>query len=251
MAEEKKTTGTKATNTGKAKAATQKATTPKATAAPAEVAEKKTEKVEKTEKTYNASEVEKMIAEAVDKAVADAVAGIAKQQVAYRPADETVTLLYMGCVAEGSTVPLNEKLGQIQGRGGTRDINKREFLQNLTPNILRRLKDRRLIILDGMTDEERERYGVKYTDGELLGADIYHRLLDMPEEKILAIFDKACYRHKQLIATLFIDAYMARDNRINQYLVQKLNEVSKKTDPEGMFKSILKDMAKGLAEAAE
>jgi hypothetical protein len=234
MAEEKKTTGTKATNTGKAKAAT-----------PAETAKKK------TEKTYNASEVEKMIAEAVDKAVADAVAGIAKQQAAYRPADETVTLLYMGCVAEGSTVPLNEKLGQIQGRGGTRDINKREFLQNLTPNILRRLKDRRLIILDGMTDEERERYGVKYTDGELLGADIYHRLLDMPEEKILAIFDKACYRHKQLIATLFIDAYMARDNRINQYLVQKLNEVSKKTDPEGMFKSILKDMAKGLAEAAE
>ena len=246
MAEEKKTTGTKATNAGKAKAAT-----PKAAAAPAETAEKKTEKVERTEKTYNASEVEKMIAEAVDKAVADAVAGIAKQQAAYRPADETVTLLYMGCVAEGSTVPLNEKLGQIQGRGGTRDINKREFLQNLTPNILRRLKDRRLIILDGMTDEERERYGVKYTDGELLGADIYHTLLDMPEEKILAIFDKACYRHKQLIATLFIDAYMARDNRINQYLVQKLNEVSKKTDPEGMFKSILKDMAKGLAEAAE
>lgn len=245
MAEEKKTTGTKATNTGKAKAATPKAATPKAATAPAEVAEKK------TEKTYNASEVEKMIAEAVDKAVADAVAGIAKHQAAYRPADETVTLLYMGCVAEGSTVPLNEKLGQIQGRGGTRDINKREFLQNLTPNILRRLKDRRLIILDGMTDEERERYGVKYTDGELLGADIYHRLLDMPEEKILAIFDKACYRHKQLIATLFIDAYMARDNRINQYLVQKLNEVSKKTDPEGMFKSILKDMAKGLAEAAE
>ncbi len=251
MAEEKKTTGTKATNTGKAKAATQKAATPKAAtpkaaAAPAEVAEKK------TEKTYNASEVEKMIAEAVDKAVADAVAGIAKRQAAaYIPADETVTLLYMGCVAEGSTVPLNEKLGQIQGRGGTRDINKREFLQNLTPNILRRLKDRRLIILDGMTDEERERYGVKYTDGELLGADIYHKLLDMPEEKILAIFDKACYRHKQLIATLFIDAYMARDNRINQYLVQKLNEVSKKTDPEGMFKSILKDMAKGLAEAAE
>ena len=240
MAEEKKTTGTKATNTGKAKA-----TTPKAAATTAETAEKK------TEKTYNASEVEKMIDEAVDKDVADAVAGIAKHQAAYRPADETVTLLYMGCVAEGSTVPLNEKLGQIQGRGGTRDINKREFLQNLTPNIIRRLKDRRLIILDGMTDEERERYGVKYTDGELLGADIYHRLLDMPEEKILAIFDKACYRHKQLIATLFIDAYMARDNRINQYLVRKLNEVSKKTDPEGMFKSILKDMAKGLAEAAE
>ena len=95
MAEEKKTTGTKATNTGKAKAAT-----PKAAAAPAETAEKK------TEKTYNASEVEKMIAEAVDKAVADAVAGIAKQQATYRPTDETVTLLYMGCVAEGSTVPL-------------------------------------------------------------------------------------------------------------------------------------------------
>ncbi len=251
MAEEKKTTGTKTTSTSKTKAATQNATTTKTASATIETAEKKTEKTEKTEKTYNASEVERMIAEAVDKAVADAVASINKQQTASRPSDEMVTLLYMGCVAEGSTVPLNEKLGQIQGRGGTRDINKREFLQNLTPNILRRLKDRRLIVLDGMTDEERERYGVKYTDGELLGADIYYNLLDMSDEKVLSIFDKACYRHKQLIATLYIDAYMAHDNRINQYLVQKLNEVSKKTDSEGMFKSILKDMAKGLAEAAE
>lgn len=166
-------------------------------------------------------------------------------------AEPTVALLYMGSGAEGSMVHLNDVLGDIQVRGGTRDIPKKEFLQNITPTVLKRLKDRRLVVLDGLTDDERERYGIKYTDGELLGQDIYYKLLGMDEDKIVSIFKKACYRHKQLIATLFADAYNAKDNRINLPLIKRLNTISKKTDPSGMFTAIQKDMAKSIGDESD
>lgn len=165
--------------------------------------------------------------------------------------EEMVTLLYMGAVAEGSRVNLGEKLGEIMGRGGTRTISKTVFFENMTPGVLNRLKDRRLIVLDGLTDEERERYGVKYTDGELVSKEIYYKLLDLDEDTVVSIFKKACYRHKQLIASLYADAYGIGDNRINQPLIQKLNRASKAIDKDGMFTAILKDMAKALGDSSD
>ena len=204
---------------------------------------------EKKEKTFTASEVEKMIAKAVATALADVQQ--ANQTVVVKETSEPlVTLLYMGTVAEGSTVSLG-KLGDIQGRGGTRDIPKKEFFQNLNPAILKRLKDRRLIVLSGLTDDERERYGVKYTDGELLSSDVYYKLLSLDETDIINIFKKACYRHKQIISTLYIDAYMKGDNRVNQPFIQKLNEISKADDKDGMFKGILKDMIAEMNDATD
>ena len=165
--------------------------------------------------------------------------------------EEMVTVLYMGAVAEGSTVHLGDKLGDIMGRGGTRTISKTVFFENMTPNVINRLKDRRLIVLDGLTDEERERYGVDYKDGELVSKDIYYKLLDLNEDTVVDIFKKACFRHKQLIASLYADAYNAGDNRINQPLIEKLNRASKDTDKAGMFTAILKDMAKALGDDSE
>lgn len=162
--------------------------------------------------------------------------------------EEMVTLLYMGAVAEGSRVNLGEKLGEIMGRGGTRTISKTVFFENMTPNVINRLKDRRLIVMDGMTDEERERYGVNYKDGELVSKDIYYKLLDLGEDTVVSIFKKACFRHKQLIASLYGDAYNAGDNRINQPLIEKLQKSSKEVDKAGMFTAILKDMAKALGD---
>lgn len=205
---------------------------------------------EKQEEMIAKSEVEKMIAEAVAKAM-ESVPQVQPQTVVINNAkEEMVTLLYMGAVAEDSTVPLG-KLGEIIGRGGTRDIPKKEFLQNITPAISNRLKDRRLIVLDGLTDEERERYSVNYKDGELLSSNIYHKLLSMGETEVINIFKKACFRHKQLIADLYIDAYMKGDNRVNQPFMQKLNEISKTDDKNGMFRPILKDMVAALNEEAD
>lgn len=170
-------------------------------------------------------------------------------QVNYQK-EEMVTLLYMGAVAEGSMVTLWEGF-EIQGRGGTRDIPKKEFLQHLSQGVIKRLKDRRLIVVDGLSDDERERYGVKYTDNELASVDIYYKLLSYDEDKIINIFKNVCDSHKTIIASLFKTAYMAHDNRINQPLIERLNKASKTIDPKGMFSDILKDMARELSDTGD
>lgn len=205
---------------------------------------------EKQEKTFTEADVQRIVAEAVAKAMANVPQAQPQTVVINNAKEEMVTLLCMETVAKDSTVPIG-KLGEIQGWGGTRDIPKKEFMQNITPAISKRLKDRRLVVLDGFNEEERERYGVNYTEGELLSSNIYYKLLTMGEDEIVNIFKKACFRHKQIIATLYIDAYMSGDNRVNQPFIQKLNEISKKDEPDGMFRPILKDMIAALNEEAD
>lgn len=200
------------------------------------------------EKSYSKDEVNDIVA----KAVAEALAKAQVAQTTYiRKDDELVSLLYMGACVEGSTVELWKPAGIIQGRGGMLDVPKTEFLQNMNPNVLKRLKDRRLVVINGLSDSERERYGLAYSDGELVSRDVYYKLLDYNESKVVEIFQKACYRHKQLIASLYMDAYNNHDNRINQPLIQKLNKASKAVEPKGMFGAILKDMAKALSDDSD
>lgn len=170
-------------------------------------------------------------------------------QVNYQK-EEMVTLLYMGAVAEGSMVTLWEGF-EIQGRGGTRDIPKKEFLQHLSQGVIKRLKDRRLIVVDGLSDDERERYGVKYSDNELASVDIYYKLLSYDEDKIISIFKNVCDSHKTIIASLFKTAYMTHDNRINQPFIERINKASKSVDPKGMFSDILRDMARELSDTSD
>lgn len=204
-------------------------------------------------KTFTEAEVQDIVAKASKQAAAEAV----EAYIAAHPTptvqlaaqkEEMVTLLYMGAVADGSSVHLNDRLGDIMGRGGTRTISKTVFFENMTPNVINRLKDRRLIVVDGLTDEEKDRYGVNYADGELVGKDIYYKLLDMDADTVVRIFKNACFRHKQLIAALYGDAYNAHDNRINQPLIEKLQKASKATEKDGMFTAILKDMARVLGD---
>lgn len=214
---------------------------------------KTNERQESGKKHYSSEEISNVLntpeaQAAMQKMIAEM---LAKQpqpvmQVNYQK-EEMVTLLYMGAVAEGSMVTLWEGF-EIQGRGGTRDIPKKEFLQHLSQGVIKRLKDRRLIVVDGLSDDERERYGVKYTDNELASVDIYYKLLSYDEDKIISIFKNVCDSHKTIIASLFKTAYMAHDNRINQPLIEKLNKASKSVDAKGMFSDILKDMARELSD---
>lgn len=242
MAEEVKKTTKKTTSTPKSKE--KKATTEEKVKA---AEEKKTYTAEEIESVLNSPEAQTTLQAMVAKMLAQAQTAQTNNVVAVPIKEETVSLLYMGVVAEGSTVHLNDVLGDIQGRAGTRDIPKREFMQNLTPEVLKRLKDRRLIVLDGLSDDERERYGIQYEEGELLSANVYHKLFSWSDDKIVEVFQKACKKHKDVIATLFIDAYQAHNKHVTQKLVERLNEVSKEADPAGMFTAILKDMARDLA----
>lgn len=238
------------------------------------VAKEETEKVQKTTKQTSAKkpvvekaqapekpqpDIEKLLAaqrEEFEKRLAEQQKEfeerLAAQTRAYMASSgsDQVTLLYMGLSMRGASVDLGSKeLGTIEGNGGIKFVPKHIFLQNLNETVMKRLRDRRLIVLDGMTDEERERYGISYKDGEILPRDIFNgNLLSMKEEEILRIFKLACKRHKSIVASLIIEAYQNGDNRINQELVEKLNAESKSVDKNGMFTSILKDMGRQMGE---
>lgn len=200
-------------------------------------------------KAYTEDDVKKLIASAI----ADYSANQVPQQTIVQVAkDEYVTVLYLGAIAAGTTVCVGN-LGQITYSGGTLDIPKKDFIHGLgIPVINALLRKRSLIVVEGLTDEERERFGLLYNEGELLNTGTYYKLFDLKSEEILNIYSKLCDTHKRLVAQMYITAYFEkRDNRINMECVKMLNKLSRVVDKAGLFTPILEDMGKQLVEEDE
>ena len=202
-------------------------------------------KVEKTEKTFTPEEVNEMIKQAVAEARSESVAPTILQV----SQEEFVTVLLIAAIADGTSVSLGN-LGQINRAGNTLDIPKKEFLQGMgNPVIDSLLRKRTLIVVDGMTDEERERFGLLYKEGELLSQKAYFKLLDFAQDEIISIYNKLCDEHKRVVAKMYATAYFEkRDNRIHLETVQELNKISKSIEKGGLFKPIIDDIGAKLSD---
>lgn len=202
---------------------------------------------ERKEKSYSQGELDAIVADAVKQALAAYDEAHRNDKAVYSK-EEYVTLLYIGAIADGTVVSLG-KLGQINKAGSTRDIPKKEFLQGMTYSIEKMLESRALIVVNGLTAEERERYGLDYKEGELLTQDAFYKLLNYSDSEITAIFRKLCEEHRRVVAKMFLSAYFEKgDNRITAEKVKSLNDISKENDKDGMFKPILEDMGDRFAE---
>jgi hypothetical protein len=198
------------------------------------------------ERLYTEDEVKAIAAQAAKDAIANYEKEHRNDTAVYK--EEYVTLLYIGAIADGTVVSLG-KLGQINKAGSTRDIPKKEFLQGMTFSIERMLEDRSLIVVNGLTKEERERYGVDYKEGELLTQEAFYKLLNYSDSDISDLFRKLCEDHRRVVAKLFLSAYFEKsDNRITAEKVKSLNEISKENDKDGMFRPILEDMGDRFAD---
>lgn len=192
----------------------------------------------KVEKTFTLAEVEAMI----KKAVAEQ-----QQPVMQVVPTETVTLLFAGEMAQGCYLSLG-KLGQINTNWGTIDVPKRAFLQDRDYKVDKLLEKRIVLVVNGLTDKELERFHLKYKEGEVLDYDTFAKMLDLPTEQITGIFEKLCEEHKRTVATHFLTAYLNKDNRVTLDKVRKLNKLSKTVKPEGLFTAILSGMSKEITE---
>ena len=156
--------------------------------------------------------------------------------------EEVVKVTYISNVSDSNVLDLGE-FGSMTGVGWVLEVPRKDFAGKfMTPFVQKLLKKRRLIVLDGLTDEERERYGVAYRDGELLDAQMFGRLLTLPAEKVIEIYKNLCPEHRRFAATRFITAFERGDNRINRGLIEPLQEISKADDPQGLFTPILQKM---------
>lgn len=207
---------------------------------------------EKSKRSYNKKFSQDEVNGIVQKAVAEALEAYKASQpqtVVQVAKDEYVTILFIGAIAEGTTVSM-PKWGQINYAGGMLDIPKKEFLQGIGVQVNNALlRERQIIVLSGLTDEERRRFGVDYKEGEYLTVTALYELIGYDTEKICDIFAKLCNEHKSIVAKIFIGAYFDKhDNRINRDTVKALNSLSKSVDKDGLFTPILEDMGARDAE---
>lgn len=122
----------------------------------------------------------------------------------------------------------------------TRELFDGEFMTNTITDLIAK---RKLIVLSGLTDEERKLYNCYYNEGEVVTSEgMFDFFFDMDTEEAVEKFTALCPEHRQLVATRFIDAYEKHNNRITRDKVEALNVISKENDKDGLFTPIVRDL---------
>ena len=218
---------------------TKKTTTPN-------TAEKKvTENAKKAEDTYTKKEVDAIVAKAVQEAVSQIKPTITQNVI---QADEPVSLLFLGCIAKGTSIRLG-KLGAITREGVVYEFPKKEFTQNFNSTIEDLIRERKLIIVDGLTDAEREQYDALYKEDEILTYPAYRNLLDYDVQKLTDIFEKLCPQHREIVSKMFYTAFAENgDNRVTLEKCRALNEICKSDNENNLFSNLIKFMGSNLTD---
>ena len=172
---------------------------------------------------------------------AEAVLTQPQAPIPYR--EPMVKLLYLDSCIENNQIPIGG--GRvITGSGRVFSVKLSDFEGVfLTPLVTLLLKKRKFIVLDGLTEEQRQQYGVDYRPGEILKNEgMFDWFLSGPVSQVKAAFADLCPEHRELVARRFMMAFENKDNRLTRDRIEALNEVSKRDfeDGKGAFTPILK-----------
>lgn len=183
------------------------------------------------ETVYTEEQVRLMVEQAVAKAVQSTMAS--QPQVVRVSADTPVVkMVFMDACSPQNYIQFgtNGKFGSITGQYGKINVTKEAFLGEFRDAMVQDLlAKRKLIVLEGLADEERDAYGVKYRENEILPEHMFLNTLD-DTDKLLEIYADLCQTYREMVAKRFASAYEAGDQRImqNRDLIVKLNRMSKK-----------------------
>ena len=203
----------------------------KAEAVPEKAAEKP------AERTYTESEVQAIIAQL-----------LAKQ----KPEDENVSLYFLSVCAVNNEAEL-PGYGVIRP-GQYLEIPKKEFFGKfMSPQVRKFIEKRRLLVLDGLSEQERRRYNCDYKRGEILTEHALETILDMPLSGLTELFRALGKDHKIFVARYInsiVDEAQRKgvriDNRISLDLLRTLNSAAMADFPEGIFKQTIEAFKKDL-----
>lgn len=226
MAEtKKKTTTTRKTTTAKPKAETPAVEKP-------------------VEKTFTEAEAQEMIAKAVADALAKAQMQQAPQIIQVSQDTEKVHFLFQAEVSDENVFEIgpNGMYGRIIGKTGHFFVPKSD-LSRAMDSLFRLLLEKRWIIaIDGLTDEEREVYGVNYREGELLDKRAFAKMVELGDG-ILEIYPKLCRGHQEMVAKRYHEAYANSSQYVTREIVVELNRLSKLAgSKDGDFTDIIEAM---------
>lgn len=152
---------------------------------------------------------------------------------------ERVHLLWQAEVSDDNIVEFGDHgmYGRIVGKTGSIYVPKND-LSRVLDSLNRYFLDKRwLIIVSGLTDEEREALGVAYKEGEILDKKAFSKLLDLEKDELLEIYPELCESHKEMIAKRFYEAYTS-GKPVKRDIVVALNNIA----PVEAFKAIINGM---------
>lgn len=156
---------------------------------------------------------------------------------------EIVHFLWQAEVAPDNVVTFGENgaFGRIVGKTGSFGVAKSDLSRVLDITTRSFLDRRWLIILDGLTQEEREALGVDYKEGEILDKKAFTKIFEMGDA-ILDIYPRLCDSHKEMIAKRYYEAWENK-RYIKRETVVALNKMSIADGiPGGAFKVIIEAM---------
>lgn len=198
---------------------------------------------DENEKLYTEDEVVKLIQRALKKQEEQ------KPSIVQVAEDKYVQLTFIGVIASGTSVNLGA-LGKISRPGTVIDVPKKDFIKSLgVPVIESLLRRREIVVVDGLTDAERERFGLKYGDKEVLSIDEFFNIPQMSAEELSKRMDEVCASHKKVIADVVLEEYFEKRNpRITLAVIKKLSVVAKRNGMGDVFYPALDDMAQQIIQ---
>ena len=234
----KRTTTTRKTSTTKKAAETKPVETESVVE---EVKAVETPVAEPAPKMFSEADVQAMIA----KAVAEAMAR--KPQVIVQTASpdaERIQFLYMAEVADDNLYEIGPggMYGKIVGKTGHFSVPKAELSRAMDSMFRFMLERRWIVVVSGLTDEEREAYGVDYKDGEVLDKRMFTRMVELGDQMV-DIFPKLCAGHREMVAKRYYEAYVNGNPAVTREIVVELNKISRQLDGgDGKFSKIIELM---------
>lgn len=211
------------------------------TAEEAPVVAEKEEVPTATQPTFTEEQVQAMI----QQAVSNALANQAPKVIQIAADVEKVHFLWQAEVAPDNRLSIggiNSGYAPIIGKYGEFVIPKSDLSRVMDGQFREWLRRRWLIVVSGLTDEEREIYGVAYKEGEYLDKMAFTRMVEL-EDKLLDIYPKLCDGHREMVAKRYYEAYMDKNPHVRRDVVTKLNDMSIELGSEnGDFDAILAAM---------
>lgn len=139
--------------------------------------------------------------------------------------------------------------GRIVGKVGRFSIPKSDLSRAMDIMFRQMMERRWIVVVSGMTDEEREAYGVAYKDGELLTDRAFRRMIEIGGE-ILDIYPRLCNGHKEMVEKRFFEAWREKSPYIRRDIVARLKELAVEAGrTENAFTKILQEMNAAEANA--
>ena len=182
-------------------------------------------------KTFTAEEVNKLIANALDEYIK--AHPIEQPKVVQVSTEKPlVKMLFIDDCSDDNVITfgINGKFGTVTGPVGYINVAKDEWLGEFRDNQQQMLlRERKLIVIDGLTDEERVMHGLDYKPGEYLDEKMFRTLFDHISE-LPEIFKKLCPSVRAIVAARLQNGYAENDPRVmgNRDIIVKLNNISKK-----------------------